>query len=35
MTEVLPAEEARQDRVETILKGFQVYPLKYFWVCLA
>ncbi|XP_047989560.1 retinal rod rhodopsin-sensitive cGMP 3',5'-cyclic phosphodiesterase subunit delta [Cydia fagiglandana] len=24
MTEVLPAEEARQDRVETIMKGFQV-----------
>ncbi|PZC75762.1 retinal rod rhodopsin-sensitive cGMP 3',5'-cyclic phosphodiesterase subunit delta [Helicoverpa armigera] len=24
MTEVLPVEEARQDRVETILKGFQV-----------
>lgn len=26
MTEVLSVEEANQDRVQTILKGFQVYP---------
>lgn len=26
MTEVLPAEEGRQDRVENILRGFQMYP---------
>lgn len=28
MAEVLSAEEANQDRVETILNGFQVYPFK-------
>lgn len=26
MTEVLPGEEVKQDRVECILRGFQVYP---------